>query len=79
MVRLVYHGELRDLVGCAEEEIDAASMRDVFRYIANRHGKKAGKIAKSGLVTRDGRKVMDVNEGLSPSSVVGFHPLCTGG
>ena len=79
MVKLVYHGELRELVGIAEEEIDAASMKEVFRYLTDRHGKQVGQIAKTGLVTLDGRKVIDVNESLSSGSVVGFHPLCTGG
>ena len=79
MVKLVYHGELRELVGLAEEEIGAVSMKEVFHYLTERHGKKVGQIAKTGLVTRDGRKVIDVNERLPLGSVVGFHPLCTGG
>ena len=79
MVKLAYHGELRNRVGVSGEEILAASLREVFRHISKTYGKEACQIAKSGLVTLNQEKVTSLRAPLPPGSVVGFYTFCTGG
>ena len=79
MVKLAYHGELRDRVGVSGEEIPAASFKEVFRHILKAYGKEACQIAKSGLVTLNQEKVTSLRARIPPGSVVGFYTFCTGG
>ncbi|MCL2563723.1 MAG: hypothetical protein FWE08_06780 [Oscillospiraceae bacterium] len=79
MVKLVYHGELRHVVGVAEEDIDADTIKDVFRHISDTYGKEACGMAKSGLVALNEKRVTGVSVRIPAGSVVGFYSFCSGG
>lgn len=79
MARLMYYGELRELVGLTGEQFDAATVPEALKLLADRHGSAARKAAKRSLVTLDGVRLDRLSGPLPSDSVLCFFPLCSGG
>ena len=80
MIELVYSSiELRDMTGLPSESIEPDSVRNVLRYIVKKHGKIAGKKAKSGLITINGERIDNLDVMIPDDSIVSFFPFYGGG
>lgn len=79
MIKLVYSGDMAELTRRSGESIDAARLRDVFRYIKKTYGAECAVAARRALVTVDGVRCYVPSAVIPDKSEVKFYPFCTGG
>ena len=80
MVQIKYYGDMRQLTGKTEDELEADSLTGLLNVIEKTYGKHAKKAAKSSLIVADGEKVLSIRKvRLKENSEVGFFPMCCGG
>jgi molybdopterin converting factor small subunit len=82
MATIIYHGELRDMVGQSEETVSAPNVHALLKYIDKTYGKKAMKQAKASLITVDSYNILKADgyqTAVSANSRVCFYPVCGGG
>lgn len=80
MVQIKYYGDMRQLTGKTEDELEADSLTGLLNVIEKTYGKNAKKAAKSSLIVADGEKVLSIRKvRLKENSEVGFFPMCCGG
>ena len=81
-VRIKYRGSLAALTGTAEEILEAADVKDVLRFIRERHGREAEKSARTMLIAVNGESILLLRRYktvLNEGDVLSFFPLCAGG
>lgn len=82
MINVKYRGGLREKLGCAQESIQAGSVKDVLAHIKAGYGREAYKEAGSMLITVDGINIQLLRRydtKLQDGMEVSFLPLCGGG
>ena len=80
MAHIKYYGDMRELTGKGEDDLEAATLSGLLDVIGKKYGKAAKKAAKSSLIVADNEKVLAIRKvKLQSSSEVGFFPMCCGG
>ena len=81
-VTIHYRAALAEMTGKTEEQIKAATVRDVLTYIKKTYGSEAQKQAKRMLIVVDGDSIL-LHKGfdtkLADGMTVRFMPICAGG
>lgn len=82
MITVRYRGRIPDLCGAREDNIEAATMRDVMRHIKTHYPKEVTAEAKKMLVTVNGESILLLkvyDTPLRDGDTVSFLPVCGGG
>ncbi|MFB0920864.1 MAG: MoaD/ThiS family protein [Oscillospiraceae bacterium] len=80
MAHIKYYGDMRELTGKGEDDLEAATLSGLLDVIGKKYGKAAKKAAKSSLIVADNEKVLAIRKvKLQSNSEVGFFPMCCGG
>ncbi len=80
MAHIKYYGDMRELTGKNDDELEASSLSELLKIIEKQYGKPAKKTAKSSLIVVDSEKVLAIRKvKLRKNSEVGFFPMCCGG
>ena len=81
-VTVRYRGELREITGCAYQEIEAETIRDVLKHIRRTWGRAALAEAERMVIAVNGKSILLLNNDktvLSGGDTVFFIPICGGG
>jgi molybdopterin converting factor small subunit len=81
-VTVKYRAHLTALTCIAEEQIEAATVKDVMRHIKVRHGTETEKRAKTMLITVNRESILLLSHFktvLKDGDEVSFLPICCGG
>ena len=81
-VQAKYRAKLAALTGTAEEPIEAQDVEDLLRSLEKRHGREAGKTARTMLIAVNGESIhllKHYRTALKEGDVVSFFPICAGG
>ena len=81
-IKVKYRAYLANLTNAAEEQVDAATVKDVLRHIKERFGAEAEKKAKAMLIVVNGQSILQMNlfkTVLQNGDEVSFLPICGGG
>jgi molybdopterin converting factor small subunit len=73
---------LAALTSIAEEQIEAATMKDVMRHIKAQYGTETEKKAKTMLITVNRESILQLSlfkTALQDGDEVSFLPICCGG
>lgn len=82
MITVKYRGVLAELTGKVQEQIDAATVNDVMKYVKNTYSAEAYKEAKKLLIVINGDSILLHKGFKTPTAegdVVSFLPVCGGG
>jgi molybdopterin synthase sulfur carrier subunit len=81
-INVTYRGDLAQVIGKRDEQIEAATIAEALRYIKAAYGKEAYRAAKSMLIVVNG---VGIHHGkvfatqLADGDKVSFLPLAAGG
>ncbi|MBQ9979820.1 MAG: MoaD/ThiS family protein [Oscillospiraceae bacterium] len=82
MITVKYRGVLAELTGKLQEQIDAATVNDVMKYVKKTYSAAAYKEAKKLLIVINGDSILLHKGFKTPTSdgdTVSFLPVCGGG
>jgi MoaD family protein len=81
-ITVKYRARLAALTNVAEEQIEAATAKDVLRHIKARYGTETEKRAKTMLIVVNGESILLLSHfktALQDGDEVSFLPICCGG
>jgi molybdopterin converting factor small subunit len=82
MVNIKYRAQLANLIGAGGEAAAAEQVKDVLRFIKDKHGAAAEKTARTMLIAVNGESILHLKmykTGLRAGDEVSFLPICGGG
>ena len=81
-VTIKYRGELAELTGVSDDNLEAASVSDVLKHIKKTYGNDAFKEAKRMVIAVNGKSILllkNEKTALAKGDTVTFLPICGGG
>jgi len=81
-IKVRYRAHLAQLANISDEELNAASVKDVLKHIKKKYGTEAEKKAKSMIIAVNGQSILQLKHfktQLVDGDEVSFLPICGGG
>jgi molybdopterin converting factor small subunit len=81
MVKLLYFGIVRQHTQCKEEFVTVSTLGEMLDFLSEKYGKTTQKAVRASMIALNGEKVETLNRKLAipDGSVIGIHPICSGG